>query len=172
MFRWEVTIVIGVICNRWHKSLSFRCCLWYRSMFISSNIGKEWIAWFGIMGGAHFTYQNSRWPLIEVLGEGSVSVRLVRDWGRDRNRSGTTRIDVTVVLVEEDMICHGWSSTLEVASSTVVREWKLLIVNGCKFQHLMPAETGLQKLWQDGANKSIWLGITLKDNDTSLNWMS
>jgi hypothetical protein len=73
------------------------------------------------------------------------------------------------VVRVEDLICRGWSEALEAANSTVVREWKFLIVNGCKFQCWMPAATGLQMSGQDGTNESMWLGITLKNSDTSLN---
>jgi len=40
VFLWEITIVVGVICSRWHK----RCSLWDKLMCSSSNIGKEWVA--------------------------------------------------------------------------------------------------------------------------------
>ena len=50
MFHWEVTILVGVMCSRWHKSLSFRCCLWDKLMCNSRNVGKERIVRFGICG--------------------------------------------------------------------------------------------------------------------------
>jgi len=43
---------------------------------------------------------------MEVLGDGTVSVRLVGDRGRDRYGPSTIRIDVNVARVE-DLICHG-----------------------------------------------------------------
>jgi len=172
MFRWAVTFVVGVTCSRWHKSLSFRCCLWDKLMCNGCNIGKEWIVWFGICGqhilhlSIIFTVAIDR-AVMWCHGEHKACQRLEKD----RNRPSATRIDMNVVRVE-DLICRGWSEALEAANSTVVREWKFLIVNGCKFQCWMPAATGLQMSGQDGTNESMWLGITLKNSDTSLNWMN
>lgn len=159
-------IVVGVMCSRWHKSVSLRCCLWDKLMCTGSNIGKEWIVYFGICG-QHMFHLSEFTVIIDI----GVRRWHVESTGWDTNKTSETRIDVNAAQVE-DLIYRGWSGALEVASSTVMREWKLLFVNGRKFKSSMPAATGLQKAWQNGTNASMWLGITLENTDTCLNWMN
>ena len=174
MFWWEVTIVVGVMCSRWHKSLSHRHCLWDKLMCTGSNIGKEWLVWFGICGWhifhlSKFTFsidRGVRWWHYESTACQRLGQRAKHaQCDKDRCECGTHG-------GPDFSQCDGWSNASEVAHSTVMREWKLLIVNGCKFKCLMPEATGLQMPWQDGTNASMCLGITLKNNDTLVNWMS
>ena len=79
MFWWQVTILLGVMCSRWHGSLSLRCCLWDKLMCNSSNIGKKWIVWLGICG-RHMLHLTAFTVAIDRgASDGTVSVRLVRD---------------------------------------------------------------------------------------------
>ena len=72
------------------------------------------------MGGTSFTYQNSHFPLIEVLGDGIMRVQLVRDWGRGQNMPNVTRIDVNVAHMG-DLIFHSVTGEVTLRKSPIPR---------------------------------------------------
>ena len=64
------------------------------------------------------------------------------------------------------------SKSWDVADTTVVRKVKWVFLNGCKCKSPICTVTEVLNLCQDGIKASICLGIMLKNNDTSAEWMS